>query len=76
MLVDFIQYFETGKHSMESAIAQAIPGVFNNAFMMISSGDINQVIAGLLILLGITLMLCRGVWKIVAKTLLRQIVSS
>lgn len=73
MVLELIQYFEAGKHAMEFAIVQAIPGVFNAAFSMISSGDINQVVAGLLVLLGITLIILRGAWKIIAKVLWRQI---
>ncbi|MCA9332199.1 hypothetical protein KC968_04680 [Candidatus Saccharibacteria bacterium] len=74
MVLEFMQYFEAGKHAMELAIVQALPGVFTTAFGMITSGDINQSVAGLLMLLGITLMLWRGVWKIVARVFSRRII--
>lgn len=76
MLFEFMQYLESGKHAMEFAIVQAIPGVFTTAFGMITSGDINQAIAGLLMLVGIALMLLRGVWKIVVKVFWRQLTTA
>lgn len=76
MVLEFLQYLEAGKHAMEFAIAQAIPGVYTTAFGMITSGDLNQSITGLLMLVGITLMLWRGVWKIVAKVFGRRIIDT
>lgn len=46
MLFEFMQYLESGKHAMEFAIVQAIPGVFTTAFGMITSGDRTFCICG------------------------------
>lgn len=74
MIIDFYQYYEKGKHAAEFAVVQAIPGVYNYGFSMITSGDVVQAIFGVLMLLGISLMLLYGVWKVVAKVLWRQTV--
>lgn len=72
MVLEFFQAIETGERAVESAITRAIPSVFGTAFQMIASGDTNQIIAGLLTLLGITLLVLGGLWKMVAKVLWRS----
>ena len=68
-----MQYFESGQDIMEYAIVQAIPSVYNTVFAMVTSGDVDQTIAGLLAFLGITLLILRGVWKMIAKVIWKQI---
>jgi hypothetical protein len=73
MVFELIQYFEAGKHALEVAVTQALPGVFGAAYGMITSGNLNQAFAGVLFFVGMGVILWRGLWKIVAKVLWRQL---
>ncbi|GEM_PF-5843913 len=73
MVFELFQYFEAGKHAVEAAVTQALPGVFRVAYGMITSGNLNQAFAGLLVFTGMAVLLWRGLWKIVAKVLWRHL---
>lgn len=73
MLLDIIEAFNLGKSATETAIVDSLPSLFSMTFAMISNGDINQITAALLTLLGITILLARGFWKMVVKVYSRKL---
>ena len=59
IIVEFIEALYLGKQLAQTAIVDAVPGVFSTAFALIGSGDISLVIVGLLMIFGIGMALIR-----------------
>lgn len=62
-------FFDT-RQTLGDAIVHAIPDTYAVSFGMILTGEPSQIVAGLLITLGISYMIIRGLWKLIASSLL------
>lgn len=53
----------------ENAIVSAIPHTHSLGFAMIASGDISNAIVGVLMIVSMTSLIVRGLWKVVMKVM-------
>ena len=65
--MEFHEAYVATKDTMTGAIFDALPQVYISGFSMITSGVPSRVLAGVLILLGITAMIISGFWKLLVK---------
>lgn len=63
------------KNMLGNAFLHAIPGVYATGFGMIISGDSSHILTGILMVTGLTLLIVRGLWKILASTIAHDLFS-
>ncbi len=71
----FIHGESEAKNMLGNAFLHAIPGVYASGFAMIVSGDSSYLVTGLLMISGLTIIIVRGLWKILASTLAHDVFS-
>ena len=69
MLMDIVSLgvrsYLDARQTLGDALVHAIPDTYLASINMISSGEPNQIIGGLLIALGLSYLIIRGLWKLI-----------
>jgi len=72
MFEGFYRIYETTKTAIDTMIVHNIPRVYADALVLITSGSQHKIIAGILMALGITLMIQRGLWKMILRVVVAK----
>ena len=65
----FLHSESEAKSMLGNALLHTIPGIYTSGFGMIASGDPNHMVTGGLMVIGMTVLIVRGLWKILASSL-------
>jgi hypothetical protein len=71
----FLHGESDAKNMLGNALLHAIPGVYATGFGMIVSGDSSHTVTGVFMVFGLTLLIVRGLWKILASTIAHDLFS-
>jgi hypothetical protein len=71
--MDIYLYYLTGRHVAEAAIFDGVFKTYAISSNLILSGNIQDFILGILMMIGVTHLIVRGVWKLLGKVIMRSV---